>query len=155
MQYLHTHHESPNSHPYKLSDIIITENKELPQFLEEIPSNIFIFHKLARKDVEYIIKQCQAGFAFYRSYPWSRWGVYNSSLKLFEYLNNGLLAFTNIEGTTTQKKYPNFKKVASAEEIIEIMRRDESWEVRAVDKRRWEDVANETDKIIHSVIRES
>lgn len=155
MQDLETLREIAAALPDELAVILITDEKELPQFLEEIPSNIFIFHQLARKDVEYIIKQCQAGFAFYRSYPWSRWGVYNSSLKLFEYLNNGLLAFTNIEGTTTQKKYPNFKKVASAEEIIEIMRRDESWEVRAVDKRRWEDVANETDKIIHSVNRET
>src|SRR5690625_5731482 len=53
--------------PDELAVILITDEKELPQFLEEIPSNIFIFHQLARKDVEYIIKQCQAGFAFYRS----------------------------------------------------------------------------------------
>lgn len=155
MQDLETLREIAASLPDQLAVILITDEKEAPQFLEEIPPNIFIFTQLARNDVEYIITQCQAGFAFYRNYPWSRWGVYNSSLKLFEYLNNDLLAFTNIEGTTTQKKYPNFKMVTSAEQIIELMHREESWGVPGSDKRSWEDVAKETDKIIHSVIRDS
>src|SRR5690625_8004606 len=68
--------------PDELAVILITDEKELPQFLEEIPSNIFIFHQLARRDVEYIIKQCQVCFAFYQSYPWSRVRVYNCCIQL-------------------------------------------------------------------------
>lgn len=137
--------------PDQLAVIIITDDKESAPFSGEIPSNIYIFSQLPRNDVEYIIKQCQAGFAFYQTYNWSRWGFYNSSLKIFEYLNNDLLAITNIEGTENQKKYRNFKKVTSADQIITLFREEKTWLTSASDKRSWTDVAIETHNIIQSL----
>lgn len=137
--------------PDQLAVIIITDDKEPAPFSGEIPSNIYIFNELPRNDVEYIIKHCQAGFAFYQRYKWSRWGFYNSSLKIFEYLNNDLLAITNIEGTDNQRKYRNFKKVTSAEQIITLLREETTWLNGGSVKRSWTDVANETHNIIQSL----
>lgn len=121
----------------------------------EVPSskeNLFVFKNLPRKDVKYIISNSDIGLALYKEYPWSRWGFYNSSLKIFEYLNNGLLTITNTEGTGIQQSYPNFKSVNTEEEIIRFINQ---WNGGSFDKeksRTWAKVAEETSQIIQQVV---
>ncbi|MEX2600423.1 MAG: glycosyltransferase [Balneolaceae bacterium] len=122
--------------------------------------NIFIFRNMERDTVKYIIRESEIGVAFYREYPWSRWGFYNSSLKVMEYLNNGLLALANIEGTEVQRNHPNFRQVSGVEEAAAIIR---SFRGTAVDSassgttevqpaRTWADAASETSELIQSIL---
>ncbi|MDZ7720266.1 MAG: glycosyltransferase [Balneolaceae bacterium] len=125
------------------------QNNTLPVSKE----NLFVFKNLPREDVKYIISNSDIGLALYKEYPWSRWGFYNSSLKIFEYLNNGLLTITNKEGTEVQKSYPNFKFAGSNEEIITLI--NEYSDERSFDieqPRTWEDVAEETSQIIQQIL---
>lgn len=111
--------------------------------------NVFRFENLPRADVEFLISVSTAGLAFYEDYSWCRWGFYNSSLKIFEYLNNGLITLTNTSGTAVQRQYPNFRQVLNSEDILEIIRDlptekpSSSREIRT-----WSDVGKETDKIL-------
>lgn len=110
--------------------------------------NLFLFKELGRNDVEFLIKSADIGLALYDDYPWSRWGFYNSSLKIFEYLNNGLLTITNRDGTELQKKYPNFRFARNTEEILTFM--DEYKGKKQIPKtiRTWKHVAGQTSNII-------
>lgn len=115
--------------------------------------NIFIFRNLDRTDVQYMILSSDVGLAFYKPYPWSRWGFYNSSLKIFEYLNNGLLTLTNIQGTGIQKRYPNFQLVNSPAQAVELIRQGDGVNSEVSFARTWDDVAKETARVIEDVIK--
>ncbi|MEX0770011.1 MAG: glycosyltransferase [Balneolaceae bacterium] len=115
--------------------------------------NIFIFRNPGRQDVKFLILSADAGLAFYKPYPWSRWGYYNSSLKIYEYLNNGLLTFTNIRGTDSQLHSSFFRNVDSPEQAVEQIRNRRHMKFSAaVGTRTWDQVAQETARVIEEVI---
>jgi hypothetical protein len=121
----------------------------------KVPSsaeNLFVFKNLPRSDVKHIISNSDIGLALYREYPWSRWGFYNSSLKIFEYLNNGLLTITNTEGTEIQQSYPNFKSADSVEEIVKLIEQSDQYLFEVDNLRTWSEVAEETSQIIQQVV---
>lgn len=114
--------------------------------------NWFLFNNLSRRDVSYIIAQCDVGLAFYNEYPWSRWGFYNSSLKIYEFLNNGLLTITNTRGTERQRLYPNFRSVDSISQIEQYIQAvDEKISIHS--KRTWKTVAEETSELIEKIAK--
>lgn len=133
--------------------VILIAKKDLNE--EDFPEstgNLFIFKDLARADVQYIISHSDIGLALYSDYSWSRWGFYNSSLKIFEYLNNGLLTITNTKGTETQRSYPNFRFVENTDEMIAEIEKDSPPEFEIPAPRTWRDVAEETSRIIQKVL---
>lgn len=132
--------------------LIIKEDEHQNTHLPDSAENLFLFKNLPRVDVKYIISNSDIGLALYKSYPWSRWGFYNSSLKIFEYLNNGLLTITNTEGTPVQRSYSNFRSVQSNEEIISLIDQFDKNSFEVGDPRTWGDVAEETSKIIEQVV---
>lgn len=113
--------------------------------------NIFIFRKIGRDDVSYIIRSSDIGLAFYEEYNWSRWGFYNSSLKIFEFLNNGLLTISNKQGTEVQRKYPNFRVAESNKEILELLRSDLPIQKKDYIIRTWETVGKEVSDVLRKV----
>jgi glycosyltransferase involved in cell wall biosynthesis len=114
--------------------------------------NIFTFEDLEREDVKYIISQCDIGLAFYRDYPWSRWGFYNSSLKVYEYLANGLMAVTNKKGTRHQQNNRNFIHVENVADAESVIRNGTLAEPGDQPIRTWQDTAREIDQIMNHVI---
>jgi glycosyltransferase involved in cell wall biosynthesis len=112
--------------------------------------NVFTFKNLPREDVEHLVSVGTAGLAFYQDYSWCRWGFYNSSLKIFEYLNNGLITLTNTPGTPVQRQYLNFRQVAKDEDILRIIQ-DLPTEKHGLlkDMRTWGDAGRETASILN------
>ena len=131
--------------------LIIKEDEHQHVDLPDSSENLFIFKNLPREDVKYIISNSDIGLALYREYPWSRWGFYNSSLKIFEYLNNGLLTITNTDGTEVQQSYPNFRYAKSNEDIIKWINQFEGRSFEIENPRTWSDVAAETSQILKQV----
>ena len=116
--------------------------------------NVFSFERLPREDVEYLISVSTAGLAFYEDYSWCRWGFYNSSLKIFEYLNNGLITLTNTTGTPVQRKYPNFRHVPNSEDILKIIQDLPSEKPKMPENiRTWSDIGRETDRILKQALK--
>lgn len=124
--------------------------------------NIFIFRNMERESVTYMIRQADIGVAFYRAYPWSRWGFYNSSLKVMEYLNNGLLTLANIDGTGVTRNHPNFRQVTGVEKAAALIRNhsEESAGPQAGHEksagvppaRTWAEAASETSALFQSIL---
>ena len=114
--------------------------------------NVYKFKDLKRVDVEYIIANADAGLAFYTDYSWCRWGFYNSSLKIFEYLSNGLTAISNISGTEVLNNHPNFKIGGNLMEIGSILEELPSEKIQ-FQYRSWEDVAKQVSNIIQQSFR--
>lgn len=133
----------------KLLFILKDEGRGVKFSLES--KNVFTFTDLNRSDVEFIISKASAGLAFYADYSWCRWGFYNSSLKIFEYLSNGLLTITNKPGTDIQRRHPNFRCIQNPDEIGKLLS-DFTKEKRVADFRSWRDVARETDEVIQKVV---
>lgn len=114
--------------------------------------NWFLFKNLRREDVSYIISESDIGLAFYNDYPWSRWGFYNSSLKIYEFLNNGLLTITNTHGTEKQRRYPNFISADSISQIEQYIQ--DADEISSNHpKRTWKTVAEETSELIEKIAK--
>lgn len=151
MQDLEKMEEIAKSQRKKSAVILII--KEDPQIntLPETKENLFVFKNLHREEVKYIISNSDIGLALYRDYPWSRWGFYNSSLKIYEYLNNGLLTITNTEGTEVQKSYPNFRSAKKNEDIIRWIDQYEGGTFEIQNPRTWSVVAEETSQILEQV----
>lgn len=135
----------------KTAIILIVKDEFRKSDLPETRDNIFIFRNLPRDDVKYIVSSADIGLALYREYPWSRWGFYNSSLKIFEYLNNGLLTITNTKGSDIQQSYPNFRFAEDVHKMIDFIDTytSQGFEIDAT--RTWSDVAQETSVIIQEV----
>lgn len=143
-------------------------------------SNVYPFADLDRKDVGWLIAGADIGLAFYDQYDWSRWGFYNSPLKIFEFLNNGLWTITNIHGTEVMRSSDRFIRVRTPEEAVEVLRnkpapsgrknRADATLAGMADKNRagspstnspaskpepvrtWQQVANQTAKVFDEVI---
>ena len=149
------------SHVRKITDsvnntavlLIVKEETNSKEVLET-SGNLFIFRKLPRSDVKYIIINSDIGLALYSNYQWSRWGFYNSSLKMFEYLNNGLLTITNTKGTAIQRSYPNFRSVNHVDGMIEAIENYRNVKYSIDNPRTWRVVAEETSEIIQSVVNQ-
>ena len=114
--------------------------------------NWVLFNNLSREDVSYIISESDIGLAFYNEYPWSRWGFYNSSLKIYEFLNNGLLTITNTRGTERQRRYSNFKSVDSISQIEQYIQDADELSSNQP-KRTWKTVAEETSELIDKIVK--
>lgn len=114
-------------------------------------NNQFLFKNLSRKEVSKVILSSDVGLAFYGDYQWSRWGFYNSSLKIFEFLNNNLITISNIEGTEIQKNYPNYMVAGNSEEVLKILNSDLNLRPVSSQIRTWENVGTEVSEIIQQV----
>ncbi len=131
--------------------LLITNNQNKKTEQLEAAGNVYQFSQLQRNEVEFLIDSADIGLAFYGDYSWSRWGFYNSSLKIFEFLNNGLLTITNRPGTEIQKSYPNFRFAQKSDEILTFIEEFEGEKVIPPSARTWKEVAEETSKIIRTV----
>ena len=131
--------------------VLIVKDEKNDLELQTESENLFLFKNIARVDVEFLIASADIGLALYDDYPWSRWGFYNSSLKIFEYLNNGLLTITNREGTDVQKKYPNFRFARNSEEILTFVDEYSGKTEKPKTIRTWKHVAEQTSNIIEEV----
>lgn len=128
--------------------IVKEENGEKVDFKSK---NQFVFKNLNRKEVSKFIGSSDVGLAFYDDYHWSRWGFYNSSLKIFEFLNNNLITITNIEGTETQRKYPNYMVAKDIESVLLILNSDVDYSPEKSQIRTWKEVGSEVSEIIQQV----
>ena len=128
------------------------DRSEKPMIFQN--KNVFSFDRLPREDVEYLISVSTAALAFYEDYSWCRWGFYNSSLKIFEYLNNGLITLTNTSGTRVQREYPNFRHVPNSEDILKIIQDLPSEKPELPENiRTWSDIGKETDRILKQTLK--
>jgi len=157
MQNLSLLEQVADADPERVALLVLTKyegvnRSEKPMIFQN--DNVFSFDRLPRADVEYLISKSTAGLAFYEDYSWCRWGFYNSSLKIFEYLNNGLITLTNTSGTSVQREYPNFRQVPNSEDILEIIQ-DLPLEkpVTPENIRTWSDVGRETDRILKQTLK--
>lgn len=132
--------------------VLVVKEEMNREFLPVTEENVFLFKNLSRNDVKYIVSNSDIGMAFYSEYPWSRWGFYNSSLKIFEYLNNGLLTITNTTGIGIQQTYPNFRFAEDIDEIIRLIEEYSDRNFKIKKPRTWSDVANETSRIIQDIV---
>lgn len=130
---------------------IIIVKEEKGEELDFRSQNQFLFKNLNRDEVSRIILASDIGLAFYDEYQWSRWGFYNSSLKIFEFLNNNLITLTNIEGTEIQKKYPNYLVAKDSEAVVKVLNSDLNLKPNSTQIRTWENVGKEVSEIIHQV----
>jgi glycosyltransferase involved in cell wall biosynthesis len=131
--------------------VLIVKDEKNDLDLQSELENLFLFKNLARDEVEFLIKSADIGLALYDDYPWSRWGFYNSSLKIFEYLNNELLTISNREGTEVQKNYSNFRFARNSEEILTFMDEYRGKNEKPKIIRTWKHVAEQTSNIIEKV----
>ena len=134
--------------------IVVIANEEKGQPIELKADNIFLFRNVSRADVIHIIQSSDVGLAFYENYDWCRWGFYNSSLKTYEFLNNGLLTISNKNGTEIQRKYPNFKTVSEIDEIFEILNSELPEIKKKFKVRTWKDVGIEVNMIITNLFED-
>lgn len=134
----------------KTAIIIIVKEENGDEF-DFRNQNQFVFKNLSRDEVSKIILSTDVGLAFYDDYHWSRWGFYNSSLKIFEFLNNNLLTLTNIEGTEIQKNYPNYVVAKDSEAIIKVLNSGIAPKPDISLIRTWENVGKEVSEIIQQV----
>ncbi len=130
---------------------IIIMKEEKGEEVDFGSQNQFLFKNLSRSEVSKVILSSDIGLAFYDDYQWSRWGFYNSSLKIFEFLNNNLITLTNIEGTEIQKKYPNFLVAKDSESVLKILNSDLNLKPEKSQIRTWEVVGKEVSEIIQQV----
>lgn len=130
---------------------IIIVKEEKGEEVDFRSKNQFLFKNLSRKEVSKFIMSSDVGLAFYEDYKWSRWGFYNSSLKIFEFLNNNLITITNIEGTGIQRKYPNFMVAKDSESVLKILNSDFNHSPKKSQIRTWKDVSKEVSEIIQQV----
>lgn len=132
---------------------VIIVKEEKGEEVDFRSNNQFLFKNLSRKEVSKFIMSSDVGLAFYDDYQWSRWGFYNSSLKIFEFLNNNLITISNIEGTETQRKYPNYKVAKDSESVLKILNDDINHHPDRSQIRTWEDVSKEVSEIIQQVYK--
>lgn len=132
--------------------ILIVKEEANSKDILQTSENLYIFKDISRADVKYIITNSDIGLALYHDYDWSRWGFYNSSLKIFEYLNNGLLTITNTKGTKIQRSYPNFRSVNDLNQLIETIENDYKTAFKIESPRTWREVAQETSEIIQNIV---
>jgi glycosyltransferase involved in cell wall biosynthesis len=59
------------------------------------PANITFLGEVPREDLPSILSCMDVGLALYRKPSWSRFGVYSSPLKLFEYMASGLIVMAS------------------------------------------------------------
>lgn len=130
---------------------IIIVKEEKGEEVDFRNKNQFLFKNLSRNEVSKFILSSDVGLAFYDDYKWSRWGFYNSSLKIFEFLNNNLITITNIEGTEIQRNYPNYLVAESSETVLKILNSDIDHCPKRSQIRTWEDVSKEISEIIQRV----
>ncbi|MEX2574913.1 MAG: hypothetical protein WD317_11475, partial [Balneolaceae bacterium] len=114
--------------------------------------NLVIFRDLPRDDVRFLIAEADIGLAFYDEYAWSRWGFYLSSLKIVEYLNNGLLTITNVEGTPVQRSARGFLKADHPQQAVEAICRFSGKEPPGPPLRTWADAAGETAALFERIL---
>ena len=151
MQDLSTIQRIAESQVKKTAVILIAKENINESDIPTSVENLFIFNDLARDDVKYVISNSHIGLALYNEYPWSRWGFYNSSLKIFEYLNNGLLTITNTAGTDAQRAYPNFRSIGSVNDMVKEIDSYTPQSFTVPAPRTWGDVARETSEILQKV----
>lgn len=133
--------------------IIISNDNTV--FEEIVNDNVYFFNNLARKEVEYIISQSNIGLSLYGDYgDYGKYGFYGSSIKFREYLINGLFVIANPNGQMLEIKQENLFLSFDVDEILKCM-----YDLDVTKKydtsvcRSWDDVAEETDRVIQSVLK--
>jgi glycosyltransferase involved in cell wall biosynthesis len=133
--------------------IISNDTDILEQF--KINENVSVFSNLNREELKYITINCNIGFAIYSDiyYDFCKYGFYGSSIKYFEYLFNGLFVIATPDGQMMKKKYDNLFLSRDVNKILTTTYNlDTSIKYDTSSCRSWDDVANETDKVIKNVL---
>ncbi|MDP4265920.1 MAG: hypothetical protein Q8880_00620 [Bacteroidota bacterium] len=118
--------------------------------------NVFIFSDLSRDSVSYLTINSNIGLALYGDYSWSRYGFYGSSLKYFDYLINGLYVVATPLGHIKKDNFNNLIPGNNPDEIINFIDNFVANQMPDTSKnhyRSWEDVVDETDKIIKKLLK--
>ena len=137
----------------RISFLIVTGD-EFTGLQQKFGDNVHVIQATSRANVEYMIVNSDAGLALYGDYSWCRWGFYNSSLKVFEFLNNGLETICNKEGSAVQQAYKNFHHIRNSDEIVTFLEGIRTGRnTISTPNRTWKDVALETSEILKEVIR--
>ena len=122
---------------------------------EELRSydNVYLFSNLPRDEVKYLIKTCNIGLALYGDYRLSRFGFFNSPLKYYEYLINGLHVVASPKGQMAKDRYDNLFHSEIASDIVKYIDNvNTSKSFRHMKFRSWEDVAKDLDSVIKRVL---
>ncbi len=135
--------------------IIISNNNNI--FKEAANNNVYYFNNLERKEVEYIISQSHIGLSLYSDYgKLCKYGFFGSPTKFREYLINGLFVIANPDGQMLEVKQENLFLSFDADEILQcIYDLDVTKKYDTSKCRSWDDVAEETDKVIQSILKKN
>ena len=121
-------------------------------------NNVMIFNNIKRELLEYFILNCDIGLVLYGDNSWSRVGFYNSSLKYYEYLINGLQVISedyNNEIINDQNKFENLHIKEGVDDIIQFINNNKlKRKVNTSENhyRNWNDVAKETIEVFDQVL---
>lgn len=129
--------------------ILVSDDPAMFRDLEVLP-NVRVLPRQGLDAMRYLIGRSDAGLAFYGDYSWFRLGtIYNSSLKMYEYLANRLW----VAGNHDLSQVPHYFCAPSAKEAI-LWLGHRIGEKVPVDApyRSWQDVANDTEEIIENVL---
>lgn len=129
--------------------ILVSDDPDMFRGLDELP-NVKVLPRQGLDAMRYLISRSDAGLAFYGDYSWFRLGsIYNSSLKMYEYLANRLW----VAGNHDMSRAPHYFCAQSAEEAIQWLGSRIGEKVPAdAPYRSWQDVAYDTAEIIENVL---
>lgn len=134
--------------PNQIGYIIISPKNVFDKYFSHF-NNVLHLENIDRKYIEYIIQKSHIGIALYGTYEWARFKkYYNSSLKYYEYIANGLGVLASPYGHMLREKHPNAFLSENATEMIQFI---ENYKKSTPENfRSWKDVAIETDIILKS-----
>lgn len=112
--------------------------------------NIFHFSSLERDVIKELLIKSDIGLALFSNYDWCRWGFYISSLKLYEYLCNGLSVIT----TTKELRdlHPNIFYLDNITGINDVLEKIDKRSITVTDNRTWKQVAGEVEQVMTGVL---
>lgn len=128
--------------------IIIVSDSDFNKSMVFSKPNVLIFIKPTREELGYLFKKSNVGLALYKDdYSWSRIGFYQSSLKYYEYLANGLVVYCPPLGTMKTRN-PNVKNFNNLDELLKLINRQEEHVISDYPIRTWAGVRNELTGIL-------
>lgn len=137
--------------PQDFAFLIVTDDKTAFEDLSNY-SNVFIFTKIQREDLDLLIINSDVGLALYADYDWCKWGFYNSSLKYYEYLANGLHVIASPVGHMIKRGNKMVLNSNDPGEMVNWIKNINKEYRQSIEPRKWEDVAKETRDIIYSIL---
>lgn len=118
--------------------------------------NVLLFTYIPRAELNYFIIKCDIGLVIYGDYSWCRIGYYNSSLKYYEYLINGLNVITEPYSNDIIGDKGRFLNLHVKNNVTDIKKTLEKGlkKITSLDYsnyRNWQAVANETIDVMQKI----